>query len=318
MSPTYIAGMGYHHPQERITNADLEKIVDTSDRWIREHTGIVERRGAPDGVDTSHLGVIATQRALESAGCAANELDLLICATSSPDQMLPAAACHIARELRIDPIAFDVNAACSGFTYALAVARSMMEDMGYRRVALCCADKYTRFTDYTDRRSCILFGDSAATVLLQKEKPARGAEVVDLVLSNAHEGIDLVSVPVGGYWQLDGHGLKAPAVEMLVAGASALLARHDLKIQDIRAVMGHQANYRLLEAVAATLGVSEEQHWSNVRMMGNQGASGVLTTFCAGVEKRSSDLRDGDLFLLTVVGAGLTSGCALLRWIESP
>jgi 3-oxoacyl-[acyl-carrier-protein] synthase-3 len=315
MSKVFIAGAGYHHPPERVTNADLEKLVATTDAWILERTGVAERRRAAPDVLTSDMGVLATRGALEAAGIGPRDLDLLVCATSSPDTMLPPAACHIAHKLGIDPVAFDVNAACAGFTYALAVSKSLMDAMGHRCVALCAADRYTTFVDYGDRRTCILFGDAAATIVLRREPPRRGgAEVVDVHLENWHAGIDLVRVPVGGYWHLESGTVNPAAGEIMWRAAQLLLDRHGLRASDLRAFIGHQANYRLLEEIAKRLGVVPEQHWSNVQTMGNQGAAGVLASYAAGVEEHAETLRDGDWILMTVVGAGCTGGSALLRW----
>ena len=317
MKAIYISGMGSYHPEGRLTNDDLVGMVDTSHEWIIDHTGIQERRRAADGELASDLGAVATREALAAAGWEPDDLDLIIVATSSPDTMIPPTACHLARKLGSASVAFDVNGACAGFAYGLATARSFMTDMGHRRVALCCAEKYTGFTDYTDRSTCVLFGDGAATVLLESEKPARGAQVVDILLRNDHRWTDLVTVPVGGYFKFAGRKLKEPAGGMLVDNAMTMLERHDLKASDLRAFVGHQANYRLLQTVGKQIGVTEEQHWSNVRMMGNQGSAGVLTTLCTGIQEHAADLRDGDLFLLSVVGSGLTSGCVLRRWTTS-
>ena len=313
----YMAEGAYHHPEGRITNADLAEMVDTTDEWIQKHTGISERRRADDGQDTSDLAVIATRAALSRAGWEPNDIDLLVCATSTPDSLTPATASYIAGELAMRALAFDVNASCSGFIYGLAVSDGLMLTQGHTRVALCTAEKYTKVTDYGDRSSCIFFGDSAATVLLQSERPARGAEVVDVRMRNINEGAHLVGTPVGGHLAMDGPGLKRIALPALVDSARDMLAAHDLGVGDLRAFMGHQVNYRLLEAVTETLGISEEQHWYNVRDKGNQGAAGVVTTLLGGIEKHRSTLRDGDLFLLTVVGAGFTNGSVLLRWIDS-
>jgi 3-oxoacyl-[acyl-carrier-protein] synthase-3 len=315
--PIYVTGLGHYHPEERVTNAHLEELVDTSDAWIVERTGIHERRRAARDQLTSDLGLVATRRALASAGWSAEELDLVIVATSSPDTLIPPTACHMAAKLGIDVVAFDVNGACAGFAYGLATVRGLMRDVGYHRVALCCAERYTGLTDYTDRASCVLFGDSAATLLLCDERPARGAEVADIELRNEHAWKDLVTVPVGGYFRFAGRQLKEPAGGLLARNAEDMLKKHGLRADDIRAFMGHQANYRLLESVGARLGIVDERHWSNVRTMGNQGAAGALTTFCAGVEQHADELADGDLLLLSVVGSGLTSGCVLLRWISS-
>ena len=316
MESVFIVGTGYHHPEDRITNADLEQTLPTTGAWILEHTGIAERRRVDEGVLTSHLAATATQRALTEARWDGSKIELMVCATSSPDAMLPSTAAHIANKLGIDPIAFDVNAACAGFAYGLAAAGSFMETLGYQKAALCCSETYTRLTDPSDRKTAILFGDGAATLLLQRERPAWGAEVVDLVRENWHEGLNLVSVPVGGTWEMDGQGVKGPALGMMVKAAETILERNEIGIGDLRAFMAHQANLRILDALTERLGVSDEQHWCNIRMKGNQGGAGVLATFCEGVEKERDSLQDGDLILLTVVGSGFTSGAVLLRWIR--
>jgi 3-oxoacyl-[acyl-carrier-protein] synthase-3 len=294
----------------------LEATLDTTDAWIVARTGIIERRKVAPGENTSDLAVAATRRALSGSGWSPTDLDLIVCATSSAHQMLPSAATHMAQALGTNAVAFDVNAACAGFAYGIATARSMMPSMGFRKAALCCADAYTKFVDYTDRATAVLFGDGAATALLQTERPVLGAEVVDVVLDNWHEGVDLVYVPVGGTWQMQGRKVSPPALRMLANCANRVLKRNALQIGDLRVFVAHQANYRMLEALVEELGVAEQQHWSNVRMYGNQGAAGVLTTLCAGLEQHASDLHDGDLILLTVVGAGFAAGAVLLRWIR--
>ena len=315
--PVYVAEGAYHHPEGRITNADLERLVDTSDDWIQAHTGIVERRRADEGIDTSDLAVIATRAAMERAGWRGDDIDLLVCATSTPDSLTPATASYIAGELGLRALAFDVNASCSGFVYGLAVVDGLMRTQGHRRVALCTAEKYTKVTDYGDRHTCIFFGDSAATLMLQDERPPRGLELVDLVMANINEGAHLVGTPVGGHLAMDGPGLKKVALPALVNSATDMLERNELTVSDLKAFMGHQVNYRLLEEVTGALGVTDGQHWHNVRYRGNQGAAGVVTTLLAGLEEHEADLREGDLLLMTVVGAGFTGGSALLRWIDA-
>lgn len=314
MAAVFIGGFGYHHPAERVTNADLESLIDTTHEWIADRTGIEERRRISSSETTADLATQATRNALKSVSWKPSELDLLVCATSSPDTLLPSVAAHTARALTADPVAFDINAACAGLAYGVATAQSLMQGMGYRRAALCCADTYTRYIDYGDRRSAVLFGDGAATLLLQPDRPDRGAEIIDVHLENSHDGLDLVKVPVGGTWQLQGAKVKAPALEMLVRCTMRLLERNGLAVEDLKAFVAHQANYRMLEGLAEVLGVSESQHWSNVRQFGNQGAAGAATVLCQGVEREGDHLRDGDLILLTVVGSGLTSGAVLLRW----
>ncbi|HRC87236.1 MAG TPA: ketoacyl-ACP synthase III [Thermoanaerobaculia bacterium] len=315
MMPIYIAGMGCSIPKERLTNQELIKTLDTSEEWIEAHTGILERRRANTEVDTSDLGVDATRSALAAARWPREELELLICATCTPDTQVPSTAALIGRKLGIDPICFDLNAACSGFVFGLATAASMMAHMGFRRAALCNAEKFTKVTDYQDRRSAIFFGDSSATVLLERERPAVGFEIVDLALASCNEGTEYVQIPLGGYFVQDGRKVKDYALRHFYRSASEILERNDVRPKDLRAFVGHQANLRLLEQVVNRLGLSEEQHWSNVRWIGNQGSAGVITTFCTRVAQRATQLDKGDLFLLTVFGAGFTSGSVLLRWV---
>jgi 3-oxoacyl-[acyl-carrier-protein] synthase-3 len=315
--PVFIAASGYHYPPDRITNADLEEMVDTSDEWIRKHTGIVERRRAADDVNTSDLGVLATRDALEQAGWRPEDLELLICTTSTPDSHAPATASWICRKLGVDSaIAFDLNAACSGFIYSLAVAEGLMQARGFRRVAVCAADKYTRVTDYTDRANCIFFGDSAGTTLLQPEPPARGLEIVDIVLENQNHGAPLVITPIDGYFSMDGPKVKNVATRGMIECAARVLDRNGVAPGDVAAFMAHQANLKLLEGLAADLGIDANKHWHNVERVGNQSSAGVATSLGEGLRTQGGRLRDGDLLLLTVYGSGLTGGAALLRWLE--
>lgn len=311
----YVTATGYHYPTERLTNSDLEGMVETTDEWILGHTGIEERRIAADEVRASDLGAVATRAALGEAGWAPEELELLICTTSTPDTLAPATASWICRKLGIDStIAFDVNAACSGVIYSLAVAQGLMRSQGYRRVAVCAAEKYSAVTDYADRRYSIFFGDSAATLLLQPERPARGAEVVDIVLENRNEGAPLVITPVGGYFHMDGPAVKRIATQGMIDCARRVLERNGLAPADVTAFMAHQANLRLLEGLAEMVGIAPEKHWHNVERVGNQSSAGVATTLSEGLH--TNRLNDGDLLLLTVYGSGFTGGAALLRWVE--
>ncbi|MGH2952242.1 MAG: 3-oxoacyl-ACP synthase III family protein [Solirubrobacterales bacterium] len=316
MVGAYIAGTGYHHPDRRVGNDEIASKIDSSDRWIRDHTGIVERRYAPDDVNTSDLGVLATRNALERAEWAPDEVDLFVCATSTPDCLIPPTASYICEKLNLRAVAFDLNAACSGFLYGLSVTQGMMESQGYERAALCAADKYSRVIDTSERNS-VLWGDSAGTVLLQRERPEVGAEIVDLVLENFNHGADLVKIPLGGHFWMDGPAVKKIASKGFLESARHILERNDLEPNDLRAFMAHQANLRMLEALAEELGLDPERHWHNVESCGNQGAAGVATTWCAGTERFADKLNDGDLFVMTVYGSGFTGGSALLRWTDS-
>lgn len=317
MPRAYIAGTGFHLPSRRITNAELTQRIDSSEDWIVKHTGIVERRGAEPDQNTSDLGVLATRAALERTGWSEKDLDLLICATSTPDALIPSTACYMGKKLRIDPVALDINAACSGFVYGLAVADAMMQTGPWKRVALCTAEKYTRVTDYTDRSSCIFFGDSAATVLLQKERPQRGFEIVDLIMANVNEGADYVVTPIGQCFRQEGNKVKDYALRSFEASAKEILARNKLTVADLRAFAGHQANLRVLEIVANALDVPPEKHWHVVESCGNSGAAGAPLTFCSKLEEHEATVKHGDWFLVTVFGSGFTTGSVLLRRIDS-
>lgn len=311
----YVSGMAIHHPARVVTNHDLMVTMDTSDEWIRDHTGIRERRYAEEGVDTSDLGVIATASAIERSGLDPSELDLLICATSTPDCLIPATASYIANKLALTAVAFDVNAACSGFVYGLAVARALMASAGHRRVVMCVAEKYTRVIDPSDRANSIFWGDAAGAVVLAPERPAVGLEVVDVSLTAHNQGADLVRISIGGHFEMQGRAVKKIAFQGMVDSATELLARHGLVPADLRAFACHQANLRLVEALGERLGIDEDRNWQSAELFGNQGAAGVLTAFYAGVERHADELVDGDLFLLTVYGSGFSGGSALLRWV---
>lgn len=314
--PVYIAGSGLFLPEPTLTNKDLEGFLDTTDDWIVAHTGIRERRRAPIGMNTSDLGVRAVKAALQRGGWTAEDLQLLLCSTSTPDEFTPATACYIGHKLGIDPIAFDVSAACSGFIYGLSVAQAMMLADGHNKVAVCAAEKFTKVTDYTDRTTAILFGDGAACLLLQPDPPEVGFELVDVILRNEHVGANLVVTPTRGYFRQVGKQVVRYALAGMRDRANEMLARHDLVPADIRGFIFHQANLRILEQVAEAVGVSEDQHWHNVSWAGNQSSAGVATTFCDRIERHGDDLRAGDLVMMTTYGSGFTSASALLRRID--
>ena len=313
MDSIYVVGTGFYLPEERVTNADLIETVDTSEEWISTRVGIRERRRAAEDENTSDLAALATQAALERSGWNGEDLDLLVCATSTPDALIPATASFACKRLGIDPVAFDVNAACSGFAYGISVADSMIRSGRFAKVAMVTAEKYTRVTDYSDRATCIFFGDSAGTLLLSNEKPKVGLEVVDWVMANMNEGAECVTTPIGGFFWQDGAKVKEYALRGFRDSALEILERNNLQTGDLCAFVGHQANYRVLQTVCDTLGIHESQHWHNVRNCGNQGAAGAATAFCQHLE--SETLSEGDFILATTFGSGFTTGSVLFRAI---
>ncbi len=316
-TPVYIPVMGHHVPEERITNEQLEASLETTDDWIMSHVGIKERRSARRDQRPSDLGVLASQHALEKAGWKAEDVDLLVCATTTPDALAPATSCFIGMKMGINPVSVDVAAACSGFVYALQATHGFMLSGGYRRAICCATEDYTRMTDYTNRETCIFFGDSAGTALMQLEQPKTGLELVDVHLVAVNEGAPHVDLPINGYFSQVGNKVRDYATRCFYDRSVEMLERHDLKAGDLRAFVGHQANLVVLNLVAERLGLTAEQHWHNVEWVGNQGAAGVATCFSQKLEEHAADLKDGDLFLLTTFGAGFTTGSALLRWIDT-
>jgi 3-oxoacyl-[acyl-carrier-protein] synthase-3 len=311
--PVYVAGTGVHHPSGRITNADLEKILPTTDAWIQSHTGIQERTKALEGEYASDMGVGAVREALLEAGWRAADIDMLVCATSTPDTLVPSTACHIGNKLGISPPCLDVNAACAGFLYGLATAVPMVESGRFKRVALVAAEHYTRFANYEDRATCIFWGDAGACVLLQPERPRSGFEIVDFDVQSMTEGTPYVRVPVRGFVEQDGPKVKEYALKGFVRSATTILERNGLAARDVDAFVGHQANYRLLESVVSELGIPPEKHWHTVRLYGNRGAAGAPATLIG--HSREAHLPNGSLLLMTVFGAGFTMASALFRCI---
>ncbi len=311
----YINGLGHYHPERRVSNEELMLHMDTSDEWIREHTGITERRYAADGQLTSDMCVRALTDALEDARADPDAIDVLMCATATPDFMAPSTAAYIANKLELRACTFDVNAACAGFIYGLALAPGLIHHQGYERVALCASDNYTRWVDLTDRKNTIFWGDAAGAAILQPERPEIGIEVVDVVLSSYNRGADLVRLPVGGTPEVNGPATKKIAFAGMVEAANEVLHRNDVAAADLRGFVCHQANLRVIEMLVEEIGVEDHQHWHNVQRFGNQGAASCVTALCHGLERNAFELADGDLFLLTVYGAGFVGGATLLRWV---
>ncbi len=293
-------------------------MVDTTHEWIESRVGIRERRIADDEHNTSALAAFAVEDSLERAGWDKNDLDLFVCATSTPDSLIPATASWSCQRMGLHPLpAFDINAACSGFVYGMGVARAMMLTGDFNKVAFVTAEKYTRVTDYTDRASCIFFGDSAGSLLLTKEKPAKGGwEVIDTSMKNFNDGADVVTTEIGGFFWQDGPRVKNYALRAFEESAVLMLQKHGVEVDDLKAFVAHQANLRVLQTVCDMVGVHESQHWHNVEICGNQGAAGSATTFCMGNAEHQGTYKEGDYILVTTFGSGFTSGSALLRWAE--
>ena len=321
-----IAAVGSYVPEKVMTNADLEKIVDTSDEWITSRTGIKERRMAADDQATSDLATIAARRAMERADIKAEEIDLIIVATITPDMPFPSTACLVQEKIGAHhAAAFDLEAACSGFVYALEIGQQFIMSRTYDCVMIIGAEKLSSIIDWEDRNTCVLFGDGAGAVILQNRPSAHG-------LLTAKMGADgrkaeLLSMPGGGslnpatsesvkgrlhYLRMDGREIFKNAVTAMCNAAAEVMDRCDVSIADIKLVIPHQANKRILDAVGKRLGIAADKVFMNLDRYGNTSAASVVIALDEAVEQ--GRLERGDLVLMLVFGAGLTWGAAILEW----
>jgi 3-oxoacyl-[acyl-carrier-protein] synthase III len=322
-----IIGTGSYLPETRLTNKDLERMVDTSDEWIVSRTGIRERRIVGEGEATSDLAAHAAQRAMQSAGVGPDEIDLLIVGTSTPDHLFPSTACIAQAKLGLTCPAYDVNAVCSGFIYALQCGASAIESGRYRTVLVVGADALTRHLDFTDRSTCVLFGDGGGAVVLQlSEEPG----VLAIELGADGNGGDLLKVPAGGsaapctelriqhreqYLQMNGNEVYKFAVRVIPKATMAVLSSIDATIDDVTWLVPHQANKRILDTIEERLGIDDDRVYCNVENTGNTSAGSI--PLALDDLYTSGRLQPGDLVALVGFGAGLTWGAATIRWTMS-
>jgi len=321
-----ITGVGSCVPERILSNGDLERMVETSDEWITTRTGIRERRIAADGQATSDLATEAARRALADAGVRPEEVDLIIVATVTPDMPFPSTACLVQHRLGATrAAAFDIEAACSGFVYALDIASHFVASHTYNTVLVIGAEKMSSVVDWTDRNTCVLFGDGAGAAVLQNRPSAHG--LLTTCLGSDGGKASLLELPAGGsacpptaetvaarrhFLRMDGKETFKNAVTAMVTAANQALERCGLAIGDIRCVIPHQANQRILSAVAERLGARPDQVFSNVERYGNTSAASVGIALDEAV--KSGRIQRGDLVLLVVFGAGLTWGAAVIEW----
>jgi 3-oxoacyl-[acyl-carrier-protein] synthase-3 len=321
-----ITGLGRYVPERVLTNADLEALVDTSDEWIRTRTGIRERHIVAPGTPTSELAVRAARMALEKRGMGADELDLIIVGTVTPDMLFPATACVVQDKLGAKKAwAFDISAACSGFMYALTIGAQFIQTGAHRKVLVIGADVMSSIIDYKDRTTCVLFGDGAGAVLL--EPAADDTGIIDFYHEVDGSGGCHLNMPAGGsarpashetvdqrlhYVHQDGPHVFKYAVRKFAEASHILLERNRLKPSDLDLFVAHQANLRIIEASRERLGLPDEKVVKNIDRYGNTTAGTI--PLALGTALDEGRLRKGDLVLLASVGAGLTVGAMVLRW----
>lgn len=321
-----ITGVGSCLPSNVITNSDLEKMVDTNDEWIRTRTGIRERRVVDAETATSDLAVVAAERALAEAGVAAEDLDLILVATVTPDMPFPATACLVQERLGARQAAgLDLEAACSGFIYALATGAQFIESGLYDRVLVIGAETLSKIVDWTDRRTCILLGDGAGAVVLEPTEPDQG--IVGLHLGADGSGADLLYQPAGGsrlpasdetvrqrlhFMQMNGREVFKFAVKVMGEAAQAALDKCNLSLGDVDFYVPHQANYRIIESSARRFGLPMDRVYVNIDRYGNMSSASIPVALDEALNE--GRINPGDIVLLVAFGGGLTWGAAAIRW----
>ncbi|MEQ1881047.1 MAG: beta-ketoacyl-ACP synthase III [Burkholderiales bacterium] len=314
-----VAGTGSYLPEKILTNAELEKLVDTSDEWIRTRSGIRSRHIAAEGEMASDLALHAAQRALHAADVSAAELDMIVVATTTPDMIFPSTACILQAKLGATGCpAFDVQAVCSGFVYALTVADLFIKSGQARHVLVVGAEVYSRILDWTDRGTCVLFGDGAGAVVLKaSETPgilgaklhADGSQKDNLSVPGSVCGGKISGTP---YVRMDGGAVFKFAVRVFEEVAHEVLDAAGLTVADLDWFIPHQANSRIMEATAKKLGLPLEKLISTVDHHGNTSAASIPLALDVAV--RAGKIRTGQTLLLEGVGGGFTWGAVLLRW----
>ncbi len=321
-----ILGVGAACPEHICTNADLEKMVETSDEWIRTRTGIRERRIKASGEGASDYGAAAARIALERSGIAAEQIGLIICCTYTPDEPMPSAACRIQQKLGIvGAAAFDLNAACTGFVYGLVVAKNMLRGGMAKYALVVGVDMNSAVTDWTDRSTCVVFGDGAGAVVLGPV--AEGKGLLGEMLASDGSGADMIVIPAGGskhpaneytvknhdhFIKMAGNEVFKFAVKILGPSVDAALEKAGMHIDEVDFIVPHQANIRIIEAAAKRFGVPMERVLCNIDRYGNTSA-GTIPMLLAEAEQNGT-LRDGHVIAMVAFGAGLTWGAVVMRW----
>ncbi len=322
-----VAGTGSYVPERILTNEELAAKVDTSDEWIVTRTGIKERRIAAEGEFTSHMATHAARRALEQAGLAAEDVELIIVATITPDTPTPATACYVQQSLGANhAVAFDISAACSGFLYAMKISKRLISDGAFKNALIIGAEKLSAVTNWEDRTTCVLFGDGAGAAVLRRAEPHEGS-ILATEMGTDGNLTHLLNIPGGGTacpitsanvndhlvtLTMMGKEVFKHAVNRMKEAAEKVIDRADLKAEDIACVIPHQANLRIIDAIADRLAVPNERVFVNLDKYGNTSAAAVAIALDEA--NRTGAFKRGEHIVLVVFGAGLTWAAAAIRW----
>src|SRR5687768_4694728 len=321
-----ILGTGHSYPEGILTNADLEKLVETSDDWITSRTGIKQRRKAGPDEYTSQFAVRAARAAIERAGIDVSDIDLILCATVTPDQILPATGCLIQAELGAHKAAaMDIVAACSGFLYGVSMANSMIRDGQTKYALVIGAEILTRYVDYTDRSTCVLFGDGAGAAIVGAVEEGKGILASRIRSDGRYE--EQLFAPGGGtkggfsaetiangdhFFKMKGNELFKVAVRSMTDISLDVLGQAGLKADDVDLFIPHQANQRITDAVAGKLNVEEARVYSNIAQHGNTSSASIPIALDECVQ--AGRIKDGDIVLMASFGGGVTWGGTVMRW----
>lgn len=326
MSNAGILGMGHAYPEGILTNADLEKIVETSDEWITTRTGIKQRHKAADNEYTSQFGTLAAKQALERAGIKPEEVDIIVCATTTPDQILPSTGALIQAQLgAVNAAGMDVFAACSGFLYGITMVESMIRTGQIRYALVIGAEVLTKYVDYTDRSTCVIFGDGAGAAVLGPVEDGKGILATKIRSDGRYE--EQLYAPGGGtklgtshetidnrehFFKMKGNELFKIAVRSMADVSKEMLEKTGYTVDDVDIVIPHQANQRITDAVAARLGVDETKVYSNIAFHGNTSSASIPIAMDECLE--AGRIKEGSLVLLTAFGGGVTWGASVIRF----
>ncbi len=320
-----ITGLGMYVPKKVLTNKDLEKMVDTSDEWITTRTGIKKRRLVQPGTPSSTLASNAAKKALEAAKLKPEEVELIIVATITPDMPFPSTACFVQSKIGAKKAAcFDIGAACSGFIYGLVSAKHFIESGMYKNALVIGVEVLTSVTDYTDRNTCVLFGDGAGAAVLQ---PVTSGGILSHYLGADGDLANLLYLPGGGsrnpaskdtvkdklhYIKMSGSEVFKSAVRLMTDAATHAVCDANLGCKDISLLIPHQANIRIINSVRQRIGLPEEKVYMNVDKYGNVSAASTIMALCEAVKEKR--IKKGDVVVLVAFGAGFTWGSIVIKW----
>ncbi|MCK4358266.1 MAG: ketoacyl-ACP synthase III [Candidatus Cloacimonetes bacterium] len=322
------AGVSMYVPEKVLTNADLEKMVDTSDEWIRTRTGMVERRITDENTAASDLSYKAIEKLFKTVDIKQKDIDLIIVATISPDHLFPSTACILQKKLGLHPVpAFDISAGCTGFIYGVSIAKLFIENGLSKNALVIGVELLTKITDWTDRSTCVLFGDGVGATILTRAEKDEVSEIIDTYISADGKYGDLLYMPAGGSrmpatadtvkkklhtLKMEGNKIFKAAVKAMADAAITILERNNLSGKDIDWLIPHQANLRIIDATARRIKLPPQKVIINIEKYGNTSSATIPMAFAEAIE--DGRIRRGDMVLLDAFGAGFTWGSVLLRY----